>query len=132
MTYIVYPYLYMMMVWRVDLALFIWDSQWENTMSIRWIVEIGLLELKTDILANIYLFNVNNRNTRKRREIWTKLTIKHQKDVTDVVLVFGVFIVKFEHISTPFSKVSIVDYKKLLSGMYLGPSHASTSRKVFW
>ena len=45
-------------------------------------------------------------------------------------MVFGVFIVKFEHISTPFSIVSIVDYKKLLSGMYLGLSHASTSRKV--
>ena len=26
--------------------------------------------------ANIYLFKVNNRNTRKRCEIWSKLTIK--------------------------------------------------------
>ena len=26
--------------------------------------------------ANIYLFKVNNRNTRKRCEIWSKLTVK--------------------------------------------------------
>ena len=50
------------MVRRVDLALFMWNSQWENKMSIRRIVEVGLLELMTDIPANIYLFNVNNKH----------------------------------------------------------------------
>ena len=47
--------------------------------------------------ADIYLLKVNNRNTRTRREICSKLTIKiterrqwHR---------FGVFIVNFEHIS---------------------------------
>ena len=33
--------------------------------------------------ANIYLFKVNNRNTRKGCEICSKLT-KHQNDVNDV------------------------------------------------
>ena len=38
--------------------------------------------------ANIYLFKVNNRRIRERCEICSKLTIKHQNDVNDVVLVF--------------------------------------------
>ena len=38
--------------------------------------------------ANIYLFKVNISNTRKRCEIRSKLTKKHQNGVTDVVLVF--------------------------------------------
>ena len=42
--------------------------------------------------AGIYLFKVNNRNTRTRREICSKLTIK-------IVRCSGVFIVNFEHIS---------------------------------
>ena len=42
--------------------------------------------------ANIYLFKVNNRNTRRRS---------------------GVFIVTFEHISHPFFSVSIVDIEQV-------------------
>ena len=38
--------------------------------------------------VNIYLFKVNNRNTRKRCEICSNLTIKTPVDVIDVVLVF--------------------------------------------
>ena len=37
--------------------------------------------------ANIYLFNINNRNTKKRCEICSKLTIKTSNDVSDVALV---------------------------------------------
>ena len=44
--------------------------------------------------ANINLFKVNNKNSRKRYEICSKLTIK--------TLVFGVYIVNFEHISHLF------------------------------
>ena len=47
--------------------------------------------------ANIYLFKVNNRNTRKRCEICLKLTIKtRERRRSDV------FIVNFEHISYLF------------------------------
>ena len=46
------------------------------------------------IPANIYLFKVNNRNTRKRCEICSKLTIK-----TPERRRFGVFFANFEHIS---------------------------------
>ena len=47
-------------------------------------------------LANIYLFKVNRRNTRKRGEISSKLIIKNQSDL--IWRRFGVFIVNFEHI----------------------------------
>ena len=35
----------------------------------------------------IYLFKVNNRNTRKRCKIRSKLTTKYQNEVSDIVLV---------------------------------------------
>ena len=38
--------------------------------------------------ANIYMFKLNHRNTRKKCEICSKLTIKYQNDVSDVVLIF--------------------------------------------
>ena len=38
--------------------------------------------------ANIHFFKVNNRRTRKRCEICSKLTLKHQNDVSDVVQLF--------------------------------------------
>ena len=47
--------------------------------------------------ANIYLFKVNNRNTRKRYEICSKLAIK-----TRQCLRSSVFIVNFERLSHLF------------------------------
>ena len=47
--------------------------------------------------VNIYLLKVNNRNTRKRCEICSKLTIKPPE--RRQWLHSGVFIVKFEHVS---------------------------------
>ena len=51
-------------------------------------------------LANIYLFQVNNRNNRKSCEICSKLTIKtpEQRQWSRS----GVFIVNFEHNSHLF------------------------------
>ena len=43
--------------------------------------------------AGIYVLKVNNRNTGKRCEVCSKLTIKTPE------LCSGVFIIKFEHIS---------------------------------
>ena len=48
-------------------------------------------------LANIYLFKRNNRNTRKKCEICSKLTIKTSK--RRQWRRSGVFIVNFDHIS---------------------------------
>ena len=41
-----------------------------------------------DVPAKIYLFKLNNRNTRKRCEIYLNLRIKNQNDAIDVVLMF--------------------------------------------
>ena len=58
--------------------------------------------------ADIYLFKVKNGNTRKRCEIYSKLTIK-----TPERRLFGVFIVNFESIFVPSSIVSIVDFDQV-------------------
>ena len=57
--------------------------------------------------VNIYLFKVNKRNTRKRCEICSKLTIKTPERRRS-----GVFIVKFEHISHLFL-VTIVEFEQV-------------------
>ena len=60
--------------------------------------------------TNIYLFRVNNSNTRKRCEICSKLTIKSPQRRSTV------FIVNFEHVShlfTPFSSVSTVGFEQV-------------------
>ena len=68
--------------------------------------------------AGNYLFIVNNRNTRTRCEICSKLTIKtpgrlHWRRS-------GVFIVNFEHISTPCFSVSIVSFEHVIVGWEVG------------
>ena len=61
--------------------------------------------------TNIYLHKVNNRNTRKRYEICSKLIIKtpERRQWRGP----GVFIVHFEHISHLFSIVFIVDFEQV-------------------
>ena len=63
------------------------------TMQIAW---CGLTTQVVDP-ANIYLFNVNNRNTRTRCEICSKLTIKKPERRSG-----GIFTVNFEDISHLF------------------------------
>ena len=53
--------------------------------------------------AVIYLFKVNNGNTKRRHEACSKLTIKKN----------GVFVVNFEQDFTPFSNVSIADFEQV-------------------
>ena len=60
--------------------------------------------------TNIYLFIMNNSNTRKRCEICSKLTIKSPQRRSTV------FIVNFEHISylfTPFTCASTVGFEQI-------------------
>ena len=64
---------------------------------------------KKPISANIYLRKVNNRNTGKRREICSKLTIKTPE--RRHWCRFGVFLVNSELI--PFFTVSIVDFEQV-------------------
>ena len=73
------------------------------------------------IFQLVYLFKVNNRNTRKRCEICSELIIKtlerRHKMVkhTQTIRRQFVVIVNFEQISHLFS-VSIVDFKQVNSG----------------
>ena len=55
-----------------------------------------LSEQPNKLLASIYLFKVNKRNTRIKREILSKLTIKTPKQRQWRSL--GVFIVNFEQV----------------------------------
>ena len=70
----------------------------------------GGLLLQPIFPANIYLFKFNNRNIRKRCEIYSKLTIKHQNNVNDIALVFLLLTLKY---FKSFSYVSIVDFKQV-------------------
>ena len=75
-------------------------------MNIRW-----------DILvhwpypANIYLLKVNYKNTKKKCEICSKLTIEipelHHWCLSDV------FIVNLQHVSHNFFSVSIIDFEQV-------------------
>ena len=65
--------------------------------------------------AGNYMFKVNNRNTRTRCDICSKLTIKiperrHWRPS-------GIFIVKFKHF-TPCSIDSIVNFEQVIAGWY--------------
>ena len=53
----------------------------DNKVSIRMLTDV-------EWPANIYLFKVNNRTTRKRCEICSKSKTKQQNDVTDIFLMF--------------------------------------------
>ena len=71
---------------------------------------VNLIKKLLLTLANIYLSIVNNRNTRKRCEIYLKLTIKiperrhwRRSDV---------FIVNFEHISLLFLVLLLLIFSK--------------------
>ena len=62
----------------------------------------------------MYLFKVNNRNTRARCEKCSKLTIKTPK--RRQWRRFGVFIVNLEHTSHLCSSVSIVNFEHAIAG----------------
>ena len=57
--------------------------------------------------GNIYLFNVNNRNSKKRCQLWSKLI--NMVNVKDVFLVFLLFTLNIIH---TFFSVYIVDFEQ--------------------
>ena len=60
--------------------------------------------------ASKYMLRFSNRNTRNRFEICSKLTIKHQNDVNDIVLVFLLLTLNTFRF---FLSVSIVDFEQV-------------------
>ena len=67
----------------------------------------------TSIPVGNYMFKVNNRNTRARCKICSKLTIKTPE--RRQWRRSGVFIDNFEHF-TPCSKVPIINFEKVNAG----------------
>ena len=68
---------------------------------------------KANIATGIYLFKVNNRNTRTRREKCSYFSIKTA----------GVFIVNFKQFFRPCSGVSVVNFEHVISGWDIGLFH---------
>ena len=66
----------------------------------------------TSNAVNTDFFKVNNKNTRKRCEMYSKLTIKTPK--RDHRRRFGVFIVKSEHISGHFLVLLMLTLNKYM------------------
>ena len=56
---------------------------------------------------------VNNRNIRARCEICSKLTIKHQNDATDVIMVSLLLTL---NIFTPCPNVSVINFEHVIAG----------------
>ena len=84
---------------------------WIEVIVVKWRYHVWNVSL-TDVNnpANIYLFKVNNRNTRKRYETYSKLTVKipercqwHR---------FGVLLLTLNRFVT-FSSVSVVDFEQV-------------------
>ena len=72
----------------------------------------GKIKRKFISPIKIYLFKLNNRNTRKKFEVCSKLTTKTRRHCR----LFGVFIVNFERISQLIvAIVSIVNFKQVNS-----------------
>ena len=80
---------------------------------LRWLYccyEEALVHLVILVQASNYMFKVSNKNTRTRRDICSKLTIKTLERRHK--LCSGVFIVNFEHISH-LVLVFIVNFKQV-------------------
>ena len=73
------------------------------------------------------MFKVNNKNTGKRYEIFSKLTVKTPEQLQ--WRRSGVFIVDIKHVLTPFSSVSIVDFEQV----NVSWEHGQSSQKTdYW
>ena len=89
-------------------------SYWENLLLFWMTLNKASAYLANNIYSiknspkNNHLFIVNNSYARKRCVICSKLTLKTQEWRSTV------FIVNFEDIFTPFSSVSIVDFKQVI------------------
>ena len=70
-------------------------------------------------LVGIYLFKVNNRNTRARCETCSKLTIKTAERLA--WRRSGVFIINFGTYFTPCSSTSIVNFEHAIADSVLSP-----------
>ena len=81
---------------KLALNLKIRNLKW-NLKSVKFQLKC-LFWAESYLTADVFLFKVNNRNIRKRCEIYSKLTIKHKNDVTGVLLVFLLLTLNIFHV----------------------------------
>ena len=86
--------------WRIGFKIFLCTHYGPLHYFSIYFRKLKKITILRPIPANIYMFKVNNRNTRKRYEIFPKLTIKtlEQRQRRRS----GIFIVNFENISHLF------------------------------
>ena len=94
---------------NLEQVLYFFPKVFIRVLSLISFLQNGKVNSMSNYLVNIYLFKVTNRNTRKRWEICSKLTITPQRRQWHRS---GVFIVNFEYIFTTFSSVSIGDFEQ--------------------
>ena len=95
-------------------------------ISHSWSQEVHSVPLNTNPAGN-YMFKVNNRSTRTRCEIWSKLTIKTPEQRQ--WRCSGVFIVNFEHIS--HLVLVFLNFEQVNAG-YVNLSKLILFKKKFW
>ena len=69
-----------------------WFDLWNWPFVFPYIHKCFDLEASTHYLESISLFKVNNRNTKKRCEICSKSTKKHQNDISDLFTLKTLFL----------------------------------------
>ena len=87
-----------------------WKKHIHYRRTIRFHSLSRWFQISTYNSANIYLFKVNNRNTRKRHEISSKLTIRKPEQRQWRLLIFLLLTL---NIFTTFSSVSIIDFEQV-------------------
>ena len=86
-----------------------------------WVLNIPLLSFSLVIPTGIYLFEVNNRNTGTRCEIYSKLTIKVV--LVSLLLILNVFHTLFQ---------SIVNFKQVNAGWDTNDSSHARNQSECW
>ena len=74
------------MVYDEKLACSWTPFEWPGQRIFQILLQFRCLKTSWKFLSSIYLFKVNNRNTREMCQICSKLTIKKPDDVNDLVL----------------------------------------------
>ena len=101
--------------WWKDRIYFIMNNLFKNNMTskVHWQFQIGKFPVyfNTKMYVEIQLkFSCSIETLEKKCEICSKLTIKHQNNVIDVILMFLLLTMNIFH---TFSSVSIVDFEQV-------------------
>ena len=121
--------------WSFTTVVFSEAVSWENAIATLLNLNI-LVKSSWGFLANVYLFKVNNRNSRKK--VWIMLEAINKNTRTMSITSFWCFYCKLWTYFVPFSNVSIVDFEEvnvswvssvLVSQWIFNPSRPNPGRR---